>query len=92
MDDSNRELARILETCIRLDAQAFSFYSKIEKSCTDAVFKSYWKSLAEEEKGHILFCKKAHRLAEKNLLPNVFENPLATQEKFEKSSRNRSTS
>lgn len=84
MDDSNRELVRILETCIRLDAQAFSFYSKIEKSCPDPVFKSYWKSLAEEEKGHILFWKKAHRLAEKNLLPNVFEYPLATLEKFDK--------
>lgn len=84
MNDSNRELTQILETCIRIDAQAFSLYSKIEKSCADSFSKSFWKSLAEEEKGHIRFWKKAHSLAERNLLPNVFEDPEATLKKFEK--------
>ncbi|MFA6567971.1 MAG: diguanylate cyclase [Victivallales bacterium] len=84
MDEFNEELARILDICIRIDAQAFSLYSKIEKSCTDDVFKSFWKSMAEEEKEHVLFWKKAHQLAEKNLLPNVFEDPSATLKKFEK--------
>jgi diguanylate cyclase (GGDEF)-like protein len=84
MAEFNNELAQILEICIRLDAQAFSLYSKIEKSCRDDVFKSFWKSMAEEEKEHVLFWKKAHRLAERNLLPNVFEDPPATLDKFVK--------
>ncbi len=84
MAEFNKQLSQILEACIRIDAQAFSLYSKIEKSCKDDVFKSFWKSMAEEEKEHVLFWKKAHRLAERNLLPNVFEDPPATLEKFEK--------
>ena len=63
MDESNDKLALILETCIRIDAQAFSLYSKIGKSCTDDVFKAFWKSMAEEEREHVLFWKKAHQLA-----------------------------
>jgi diguanylate cyclase (GGDEF)-like protein len=84
MDEYNRKLTQILEICIRLDAQAFTLYSKIEKSCTDDVFKSFWKSMAEEEREHILFWEKAHRLAERDLLPNVFEDLSVTLEKFEK--------
>ena len=84
MNESNNELSQILEVCVRLDAQAFSLYSKIEKSCTDEIFKSFWKSMAEEEREHVLFWKKAHRLAERNLLPNVFEDPAATLKRFEK--------
>jgi diguanylate cyclase (GGDEF)-like protein len=84
MDEINSKLVRILETCIKLDALAFGLYSKIEASCTDDVFKSFWKSMAEEEKEHVQFWKKAHLLAERRLLPNVFEDPSATLEKFEK--------
>ncbi len=84
MDESDKELAQILEICISLDGQAFSLYSKIEKACTDEAFKSFWKSMAEEEKGHVLFWKKAHGLAKRNLLPNVFEDSSATLEKFKK--------
>lgn len=84
MNEINNNLAEILEICIRIDAQAFSLYSKIEKSCTDTVFKSFWKSMASEEKEHVLFWKKSHQLAVRELLPNVFEEPLETLKKFEK--------
>lgn len=84
MDEANKKLVKILDICVRIDAQAFSFYSKIEKSCTDAVFKAFWKSMAEEEKDHVLFWKSAYKLAERNLLPNVFEDLSATHQKFEK--------
>lgn len=84
MDEFNNKLTRILDICVRLDAQAFSLYSKIEKSCTDGVFKSFWAAMAAEEKEHVLFWKKAHQLAKRDLLPNVFEDPSATLEKFER--------
>jgi rubrerythrin len=84
MDESEKDLAQILEICIRLDAQAFSLYSKIGKACTDDGFKSFWKSMADEEKEHVLFWKKAHALAKRNFLPNVFEDSSATLEKLKK--------
>ncbi|HBC89771.1 MAG TPA: hypothetical protein DCZ94_22765 [Lentisphaeria bacterium] len=84
MDDNNRLLVEILKNCLKLDSQAYLLYNKIGGCCSDENQRIFWNRLAEDEKDHVEFWSKAQKLAEKELLPNVFEDPAATLQKFEK--------
>jgi len=82
--NNNKELVEVLKYCLMLDAEAYRLYNKISDSCADEELRSFWSSMAEEEKEHVDFWRKAKELAEKDLLPNIFEDLEGTRNKFEK--------
>ncbi|OGV60392.1 MAG: hypothetical protein A2X45_18630 [Lentisphaerae bacterium GWF2_50_93] len=73
-----------MKYCLMLDAEAYRLYNKISSSCADEKLRSFWSMMAEEEKEHVDFWKKAKELAERDLLPDVFEDVSETRKKFEK--------
>jgi diguanylate cyclase (GGDEF)-like protein len=81
---NNKELVEVLKYCLMLDAEAYRFYNKISASCADDKLRGFWNSMAEEEREHVDFWKKAKELAERDLLPNIFEDLAETKSKFEK--------
>ncbi len=84
MEPSGNEMVELLKYCLMLDAEAYAFYNRTAGKCSDEKLKKFWYRMAEEEREHVEFWKKAKSFAEKGLLPDIFEDPAATREKFEK--------
>ncbi len=84
MEENNRLLVEILKTCLKIDAQAYQLYNRVANACSDEKMKLFWNRLAKDERDHVEFWSRAQKLAERELIPNVFEDPAVILKKFEK--------
>lgn len=71
----NMVLSDIIRTCLAIDATAVRIYNLFSKSSENPDLKFFWERMAEEEKIHVRFWKELSRLAEKGMVPQVFEAP-----------------
>jgi len=83
MNRQNKALTQIVKLCVILDSKAAEIYSRLATLTKDRELIQFWTGMAREEKEHVRFWKKVLRLAEKEKLPQIFENPEAAQSELE---------
>lgn len=72
---SDKVLKDIIKYCLELDIKASEIYSELSKSSNIKDLKHFWQSMSEEEREHVGFWKELLKLAEQNILPQVFDEP-----------------
>ena len=83
-------LAEILELCLLLDKKAEELYRNFSEQEGSKELRTFWKDISDEEHSHTIFWEGLLDLANKGMLPQVFERPfdlrdelLATKSKVE---------
>jgi len=68
-------ITEIIELCQTLDRLAFYTYEKFSNAAEEAGARSFWRSMASEERFHVKFWLELQNVAKKNQLPHVFDSP-----------------
>jgi diguanylate cyclase (GGDEF)-like protein len=68
-------LVEILELCLYLDDKAEELYRNFSEKCDSRELKEFWKNISVEEHSHSVFWEKLLDLANRGMLPQVFERP-----------------
>jgi diguanylate cyclase (GGDEF)-like protein/putative nucleotidyltransferase with HDIG domain len=68
-------MTALLQSCLAIDAMGHAAYAKFARHCPEPDLARAWRGLAQEEKRHVAFWRKALALAEHGELPDIFENP-----------------
>ena len=81
-------LVDILSTCLSLDKKAAAIYAHFSKSTKDEQLKAFWKDMSVQEQEHVFFWKKILTMAQKGMLPQVFDRPYELREELNAMSSN----
>ncbi|MEF9427585.1 MAG: hypothetical protein L0956_10660, partial [Candidatus Mariimomonas ferrooxydans] len=65
----------IIKLCLSLDIKAAVFYRKLSKIEKKRGLLDFWKSMASDENEHVGYWNQLLSLAEKGMIPQVFEHP-----------------
>jgi len=65
----------IVNRCLILDAKALSIFKELSDQADNSELKQFWRRLSNEEKEHVGFWRRITELIEKQMLPEVFEDP-----------------
>ncbi|MBI4805751.1 MAG: diguanylate cyclase [Desulfovibrio sp.] len=68
-------LIDIIDSCLAMDRQASEVYSQFSITFKDPDLAAFWRSMADEEREHVLFWEALKAFALDGHLPQVFENP-----------------
>jgi diguanylate cyclase (GGDEF)-like protein len=68
-------LVPIVKLCVHLDMKAVEIYTHLSKLTKDGELKKFWIDMVREEKEHVRFWNRVLRLAEKEKLPQIFNDP-----------------
>jgi diguanylate cyclase (GGDEF)-like protein len=71
----NDEVAEIVDLCRKIDEMAYRAYGQFARSAKANDLRKFWLDMAEDEKSHIDFWRRARALADEMPLPPVFDHP-----------------
>ncbi|MFZ5911681.1 MAG: diguanylate cyclase [Chloroflexota bacterium] len=83
----SKDLAAILDLCIRIDATAAAIYTNLADSANTPALGNFWKNLADEGRAHLEYWEKLKTLSKKQELPEAFEDPKLVREELEDRAR-----
>jgi diguanylate cyclase (GGDEF)-like protein len=64
----------IITLCLMLDRKAEEAYHELARFAKDPQLADFWRSMADEEAGHVFYWKRLLEFARKNTLPPVFSD------------------
>jgi diguanylate cyclase (GGDEF)-like protein len=76
-------LRDITRLCLDLDKRSAEIYSHMASLSDKPEFKKFWQQMAAEERMHVKFWKEIAEMADRGILPNVFEDPEKTRRELE---------
>jgi diguanylate cyclase (GGDEF)-like protein len=80
---SDEVLLDIIQLCISIDRKAAEVYSEISSHAEDDELRAFWKSMAAEEARHVLFWKRLKGYAERDAVPQIFDEPFRIRQELE---------
>lgn len=72
---SSDRLLKILHLCQAMDVMSARVYTRLSSLVDDAELAEYWLSMANEEAEHMAFWEQLIPLAEKGMIPEIFDEP-----------------
>jgi GGDEF domain-containing protein/rubrerythrin len=72
-------LRHITTLCLDLDKRSAEIYSRMASLADKGEMKKFWQQMAAEERLHVKFWQKIVDMADREILPNVFEDPEQTR-------------
>ena len=76
-------LVEILELCLYLDRKAAEIYANFSDGSETEDLKDFWKKISAEEGRHALFWSRILDLANKGMLPQIFDKPFDLRDELE---------
>jgi len=70
-------LVDIITCCLEQDRTALDIYRRLSESFEDPEIAGFWRTMGEEEQGHVSFWEALLDFARQGHLPQVFEDPAA---------------
>ena len=80
---ADKNLIGIINCCISIDQEATEIYRKLSRLASTKGLKAFWKEMFIEENEHVAFWKGLLKLANKGLIPPLFESPEQVREDLE---------
>ena len=65
----------IVRTCLAVDVKAARIYARFSLSSASPDLKAFWDRMAGEERMHARFWKELSNLADRGMVPQVFDSP-----------------
>jgi len=69
---TSSQLLEILNLCKEMDVVASKIYTKIAKMQSGRGEQSFWKTMAKEEREHVIFWQRAIAFCHENTVPDIF--------------------
>ncbi len=79
----DKTIWEIIDLCIAINQKAFQIYIKLSEAEEIKELKKFWSQMADEEKIHAGFWDMAKKTAGEYRLPQIFDDPAATQHELE---------
>ena len=84
---NDETILTIIELCLAFDEKALEFYRDLSKAHTGHGIQQFWLKMASEENRHLRYWQDLQSLAQKAMLPQVFDQPHAIIEDLKQTYR-----
>lgn len=81
------KLSVILDLCINIEETAAEIYARLSGSAHSEALKNFWEKMVKEGNAHLKYWKRLKTFAERNELPDAFEDPDSVARELEERSK-----
>lgn len=74
----------IINLCLSIDVVASRVYLEMSSISKHEDLRVFWREMSQEEETHVKFWKKLREACKRDEIPQIFEDPQATQAKLER--------
>lgn len=75
MKNNPNHLSQIVSLCLKMDEMAHKIYQNLSGSTNNLELKNFWEHMSAEESLHVNSWKELLKLVDKNMIPQIFNEP-----------------